>query len=1142
MASDRSAPPVVAVVVTSRPGPWLDETLSALGSQDYPNLSVLVVDATGGDSGEPGCVSLARRVGACLPSAYLRRSGEPSGYAAGANQAMSSVEGASHLLLCHDDAAPAPDAVRLLVEEAYRSNAGIVAPKLVDWEHPERLLAVGASIDSVGTLRALVERGELDQGQHDAARDVFVAPGGALLVRNDLFAVLGGYDQTLPQGGEDVELSWRALVAGARVRVAPTARVRHLEAHGCGLPDTFEDRVREDRWRWDVLLRCASATTLTWALPTALAYATAEAVVGLFTGRAGLAFEVLRAPWRPLCHPRSLWRARRLAQRRRAVHDHRLRELQTRGSGRLRAWLDDLSKDSTRSVGRPGGRRGLGSGADGRGATCRTLPAPAGTPAPAGLPGPAEVALAPAGVSALAGSPAPVDAAPAAGPATTGVGLGGGVRPGGGWGPAIVSALALVVVLLLGSRGLLTHQIPAIGSLPDTAGGVGRWWHAWLSTWQPAGLGSPGSSPPALGLLTVAGALLFGDRGVLQHVVVLGPLVVGPLGAYRLARPWGSRRAPAVALVAYAACPLAYDALARGRWEALVAYAAAPWTVAALCRLSGSLPHPSLAARRWGGGVVGLGLLVAVASSLVPSWLVVVTVVAGALALGSLLVGERPVATRLVVVGAAGAVLSGVLLLPWSAGVVTHVHAFFGPGPGPGAAPSFARLARFGVGPVGRGPLSWGLLVAATLPLVVGRSWRLAWAVRLWTLVLISLAWAYLAGVGALAAPPVDVLLAPAATGLSGAVALGVAAFEQDLPGYRFGWRQAVSGVAAAGLAVTLLPVLADSIGGRWQLPTTGPSAVLSSLDRGRGGDYRVLWVGAPAALPLASSPLGPGRSWAWATSFDGLPDLTGTWSGGPAGGAAVVAADLRLARQGLTTRLGRLLAPLGVRYIVVPRADAPSGSGAAAVGVPSALVQRLALQTDLEAVGADPNYLVYSNASWLPVRAEVAGGAALPSRPSDRELVASSLGPARPALTGVHSAQATGKVSGGERIYVAATYQPGWRLVVDHRSLRPVRALGVGMSWTIPAGISGRAVLRPGAGSLRLAAQWLIAGLWAVAITLAVVAGRGRRGERRRGGGHGEAVDQPPHRRPPRSTRGSRIEAPVGVGLEEAWGDDGSF
>ena len=43
------------------------------------------------------------------------------------------VQGASLLLFCHDDIAPDPDAVHILVEESFRSNAGVVGPKLVTW-------------------------------------------------------------------------------------------------------------------------------------------------------------------------------------------------------------------------------------------------------------------------------------------------------------------------------------------------------------------------------------------------------------------------------------------------------------------------------------------------------------------------------------------------------------------------------------------------------------------------------------------------------------------------------------------------------------------------------------------------------------------------------------------------------------------------------------------------------------------------------------------------------------------------------------------------------------------------------------------------------------------------------------------------
>ena len=56
--------------------------------------------------------------------------------------------------------------------------------------------------------------GEVDHGQHDAVRDVFVAPSGCILVRADLFRELKGFDPGIVAMGEDLDLSWRSQVAG----------------------------------------------------------------------------------------------------------------------------------------------------------------------------------------------------------------------------------------------------------------------------------------------------------------------------------------------------------------------------------------------------------------------------------------------------------------------------------------------------------------------------------------------------------------------------------------------------------------------------------------------------------------------------------------------------------------------------------------------------------------------------------------------------------------------------------------------------------------------------------------------------------------------------------------------------------------
>ncbi len=184
-----------------------------MADQTYAHTSVLVVDSASTDAD-----AVRARVASVLPTAHLRRLEHDHGFGAAANEALAAVQGATFLLLCHDDVRLAPDAVQVMVEEAYRSNAGVVGPKIVDWHRPERLLQVGMGADRYGQPAPFVERGDLDQSQHDAVRDSFYIPGAATLVRADLFQALQGFDPEITFHGDDLDLGWRARVAGARGR------------------------------------------------------------------------------------------------------------------------------------------------------------------------------------------------------------------------------------------------------------------------------------------------------------------------------------------------------------------------------------------------------------------------------------------------------------------------------------------------------------------------------------------------------------------------------------------------------------------------------------------------------------------------------------------------------------------------------------------------------------------------------------------------------------------------------------------------------------------------------------------------------------------------------------------------------------
>ena len=70
---DSRAPAVVAVVVTTGPGPGLEATLASLVAQEYEELSILVV--ANGDFDD-----VPNRVAAVAPSAFVKMLDDNRGY------------------------------------------------------------------------------------------------------------------------------------------------------------------------------------------------------------------------------------------------------------------------------------------------------------------------------------------------------------------------------------------------------------------------------------------------------------------------------------------------------------------------------------------------------------------------------------------------------------------------------------------------------------------------------------------------------------------------------------------------------------------------------------------------------------------------------------------------------------------------------------------------------------------------------------------------------------------------------------------------------------------------------------------------------------------------------------------------------
>lgn len=883
--SETDAPAIVAVCITTDAGEDFDVCLESLVGQNYPNLSILVINA-GND--EP----IADRVASIAPDAYFHRIQGTPGFAAAANQALTLVKDATFLLFCRDNVELQERTVTAMAEEMFRSNAGIVTPKLVEWDDPRRLVSVGVGADQFGVKVDLVEPREFDQQQHDGVRDAFAAPAGVQLIRRDLFTTLGGFDPSMQSENEDLDFCWRAHVAGARIVVSATTAVRMRPPESDPHPSRLllRNRLRS-------LLVTGSRWTLARTLPVALLLLIAEAVVLLFSGKRRRAVSVLGIVPSTLSELSDIRDRRAKLEAVRQISDHEVRALQVGGSARLSEYF----------------RHRFGAGQD-----------------------------------RLAG-------------------LVGSVRDNLGGDEltaqrvAALGGLLLALLGLFGSRGLIADGVAPIGQIPVLPGAdvlLGEWWNGWRS----AGTGGEAAAPLAFLILGVLRVLFFWGTGVLDTLLVLGPLVAGAIGAWRLASPLGSPRAAIAAATAYACNPVPLAIIGAGRWPTLVVWGAAPFVVASALRLQQADPftssHP-LSVR-----LLRFGLLIAGVATFAPLVVPLALVVLVALAIGSIVIA-RPAGLQSLFLGIPAAVLvPAALHLPFSWQVITggSWEWLIGPESANNSFDSMADLVRFAPGLDGPGFLVFGALVIAFGSLMIAKGVRFDAAARGLTLAVVGwgLAWSARRGFSVVELPAADALLCVAAVGVALAVGAGVRSVEIDAERSGRPRRLLTQGVGVLGMFLVVLLGFQSTFDGRWSLENQSHIGFAELLLEGEPDPVRTLWIGSPEVLPLDGSTSADGIH--FAVSEGRSLDIINRYAPSANELDSQVGDRLDLVVDGQTDQLGRLVAAYGIDLVVVVPTLAPPPYQGPAYPAGNGIESVLPRQLDLQRVNGTLGLRVYRN------------------------------------------------------------------------------------------------------------------------------------------------------------------------------------
>jgi N-acetylglucosaminyl-diphospho-decaprenol L-rhamnosyltransferase len=211
------------VVVNHNGRRYLDDCLAALLDQRLDGgFEVILVDNGSADGS-------AAYVRGRWPKVRVVEAGANRGFAGGNNLGIEQANG-HHLVLINNDTRARAGWLAALVAAAESDpRAGAVTPKLVYMDRPHVIQNAGSLLlsDGSGADRGA---GEEDRGQLDQPEEVFGLCGCGALLRREMLADVGTFDEDFFAYYEDTDLSWRMRLRGWRVLYEPAAVVEHVHS------------------------------------------------------------------------------------------------------------------------------------------------------------------------------------------------------------------------------------------------------------------------------------------------------------------------------------------------------------------------------------------------------------------------------------------------------------------------------------------------------------------------------------------------------------------------------------------------------------------------------------------------------------------------------------------------------------------------------------------------------------------------------------------------------------------------------------------------------------------------------------------------------------------------------------------------
>lgn len=270
-----------------------------------------------------------------------------SGFAEGNNVALSAASG-DYLVFLNCDTEVDSQWLDFLVQGVESSeNVAICGSKVLDLKQPNIIQEVGGLCDKFGFSLSR-GWGEVDCRQYSEMVDTFYVSGASLLIKKEIVDKIGLFDSKYFFNQEDVDLCWRAHLAGYRVIVNPSSVVYHKG--GGAAQWSPGDNVGKERgdyvttsWRryfaerniLRTIIKNYNFFSLVSVLPVFLFMYTLETGLYVLTGKFNVAKAYVNALLWNMQNLKDTWSNHEKVQQFRAVSDYEIQTKMIRGIGKI---------------------------------------------------------------------------------------------------------------------------------------------------------------------------------------------------------------------------------------------------------------------------------------------------------------------------------------------------------------------------------------------------------------------------------------------------------------------------------------------------------------------------------------------------------------------------------------------------------------------------------------------------------------------------------------------------------------------------------------------------------------------------------------------------------------------------------------